>query len=159
MANNEARQDLDGQKMRDIGRVLGFFSAYSELQTGLATYHPEYDVTALCSPRALNDPKLLKRSKEDPDPHAFYLRENDCYSFYTDGWNEGHIQGIQAYESQDLAPIGEIARLAGRLAPFYTTYTTAENDARDCKVSGDARACFIINWRKTGGDKRKRKGI
>jgi hypothetical protein len=81
MAKNEARQDLDRQKMRDIGRVLGFFSAYSELQTGVATYHASYDAASLCNPKALNDPKLLKSSKVDPDPHAIYLNEKDCYTF------------------------------------------------------------------------------
>ena len=134
MANNEARQDLDRQKMRDIGRVLGFFSAYSELQTGMATYHAEYDATSLCNPKSLSDPKLLKRQKEGLDPRAIYLKENDCHSLYTEGWNEGHTQGTQAHETRNLELIGEIARLAGRLAPFYTAYTTAENDARDCKV-------------------------
>jgi hypothetical protein len=159
MANNEARQDLDGQKMRDIGRILGFFSAYSELQTGTATYHAEYDVVSLCGPKALRNPKLLKRSKEDPDPHALYLKENDCHTFYTEGWNEGHTQGMQAHANHDLELIGEIARLAGRLASFYTAYTTAENDARDCRVLGEVRAHFIVNWRQTGGDRRRRKGI
>jgi len=159
MANNEARQDLDRQKMRDIGRVLGFFSAYSELQTGMATYHAEYDATSLCNPKSLSDPKLLKRQKEGLDPRAIYLKENDCHSLYTEGWNEGHTQGTQAHETRNLELIGEIARLAGRLAPFYTAYTTAENDARDCKVLGEVRAHFIINWRQTGGDKRRRKGV
>jgi hypothetical protein len=159
MANNEARQDLDRQKMRDIGRVLGFFSAYSEAQTGMATYHADYDAASLCDPKVLRDPKLLKRPKEDLDPHAIYLKENDCHSLYAQGWNEGHTQGTQAYENSNLELIGEIARLAGRLAPFYTAYTTAENDARDCKVLGEARTHFIVNWRQTGGDKRRRKGI
>jgi hypothetical protein len=159
MADNEARQDLDRQKMRDIGRVLGFFSAYSELQTGMATYHAEYDATSLCNPKSLSDPKLLKRQKEGLDPRAIYLKENDCHSLYTEGWNEGHTQGTQAHETRNLELIGEIARLAGRLAPFYTAYTTAENDARDCKVLGEVRAHFIINWRQTGGDKRRRKGV
>jgi hypothetical protein len=159
MANNEARQDLDRQKMRDIGRVLGFFSAYSELQTGMATYHAEYDAASLCDPKSLSDPKLLKRQKEGLDPRAIYLKENDCHSLYTEGWNEGHTQGTQAHETRNLELIGEIARLAGRLAPFYTAYTTAENDARDCKVLGEVRAHFIINWRQTGGDKRRRKGV
>jgi hypothetical protein len=159
MANNEARQDLDRQKMRDIGRVRGFFSTYSELQTGMATHHPEYEATSLCNPKSLSNPKLLKRSKEYLDPHAFYLEENDCHSLYTEGWNEGHKQGTQAYETGDLDLIGEIARLAGRLAPFYTAYTTAENDARDCKVVGEVRTHFIVNWRQTGGDRRKRKGV
>jgi hypothetical protein len=159
MVNNEARQDLDRQKMKDIGRVLGFFSAYSELQTGIATYHAEYDVASLCDPKSLGDPKLLKRAKEHLDPHAIYLKENDCHDLYTEGWNEGHTQGNQAYETRDLELIGEIARLAGRLAPFYTTYTTAENDARDCKVLGEARTHFITNWRQTGGDRRRRKGV
>jgi hypothetical protein len=159
MANNEARQDLDRQKMRDIGRVLGFFSAYSELQTGMATYHAEYDAASLCDTKALGNPKLLKKSQDYLDPHTIYLKEDDCHSLYTEGWNEGHTQGAQAYETGDLGLIGEIARLAGRLAPFYTAYTTAENDARDCKVFGEVRTHFIINWRQTGGDKRKRKGI
>lgn len=159
MANNEARQDLDGQKMRDVGRVLGFFSAYSELQTGMATYHAEYDVATMCDPKKLSDPKLLKRSKEVPDPHTIYLKEVDCHSLYTDGWNEGRLEGNQAYESGDLELIGQIARLAGKLAPFYSAYTTAENDARDCKLEGEMRAHFITNWRQAGGDKRKRKGI
>jgi len=159
MVNNETRQDLEKQKMRDIGRVLGFFSAYSELQAGRATYHAEYDVTSLCHPKALGDPKMLKRSKEALDPHTIYLTETDCHSLYREGWNEGHTQGAQAYETRDMELIGEIARLAGRLAPFYTTYTTAENDARDCQVFGELRTHFIINWRQTGGDRRKRKGI
>lgn len=159
MAMNQARQELDRQKMRDIGRVLGFFSAYSELQTGSATYRAEYDVASLCGPRALSNPKLLKRSKEEPDPHAIYLKEDDCHSLYTEGWNEGHSQGRHAYETCNLELIGEIARLAGRVAPFYTAYTTAENDARDCKVFGEVRAHFIVNWRQTGGDRRRRKGI
>ena len=159
MANNEARQDLDRQKMRDIGRVLGFFSAYSESQTGIATYHAEYDAAYLCDPKVLSDPKLLKRPKQDLDPHVIYLKENDCHSLYTEGWNEGHAQGTQASETSDLELIGEIANLAGRLAPFYTAYTTAENDARDCKVFGEVRTHFIVNWRQTGGDRRRRKGI
>ena len=159
MLHNEARQDLDRQTMRDIGRVLGFFNAYSELQTGIATYHAEYDAASLCNPKALGDPKLLKRRIEELDPHVLYLQEKDCHSLYAEGWDEGHTQGIQAYETLDLELIGEIARLAGRLAPFYTAYTTAENDARDCKVSGAARIHFIANWRQTGGDRRKRKGI
>jgi len=159
MVNNEARQDLDRQKMRDVGRVLGFFNAYSELQTGMATYHAEYEVASLCDPKVLSDPKLLKRSKEDLDPHAHYLQENDCHALYTEGWNEGHIEGTQAYATHDLELIGQIARLAGRLAPFYTAYTTAENDARDCKVFGEVRTHFIVNWRRTGGDRRRRKGI
>ena len=145
--------------MRDIGRVLGFFSAYSELQTGIATYHAEFDAGFLCDPKALGNPKLLKKSQEYLDPHTIYLQEDDCHSLYAEGWQEGHTQGAQAYETGDLELIGEVARLAGRLAPFYTTYTTAENDARDCKVSGELRAHFIANWRQTGGDKRKRKGI
>jgi hypothetical protein len=159
MAKNEARQDLDRQRMRDIGRVLGFFSAYSESQTGMATYRPEYDAASLCDPKALSNPKLLKGSKEDLDPYAIYLKENDCHTLYAEGWNKGRAQGKQAYETCDLELIGEIARLAGRLAPFYTAYTTAENDARDCKVFGEVRAHFIVNWRQTGGDRRKRKGI
>jgi hypothetical protein len=145
--------------MRDIGRLLGFFSAYSELQTGMAMYHAEYDVASLCNPKVLGDPRLLKRTKEDLDTHALYLEENDCRTLYTEGWNEGRAQGAQAFETGDLELIGEIARLAGRLAPFYTTYTTAENDARDCQVVGEARTHFIINWRQTGGDRRRRKGI
>jgi hypothetical protein len=159
MAKNEARQDQDRQKMRDIGRVLGFFSAYSELQTGMAMYHIGYDMESLCNPKVLGEPKLLKRTKEDLDPRALYLEENDCQTLYTEGWNEGHSQGVRAHETQDLEIIGEIARLAGCLAPFYTTYTTAENDARDCQVVGEARTHFIANWRQTGGDKRRRKGI
>jgi len=159
MVENETRRDLDRQKMRDIGRVLGFFNAYSELQTGMATYHTEYEVASLCDPKVLGDPRLLKRSKEDLDPRAIYLKEDDCHTLYTEGWNEGHAQGTQAYETHNLGLVGEIARLAGRLAPFYTTYTTAENDARDCKVSGEVRTHFIVNWRQTGGDKRRRKGI
>jgi hypothetical protein len=159
VANSEARQELDRLKMRDVGRVLGFFSAYSELQTGMATYHAEYDVAMLCDPKRLSDPKLLKRSKEEPDPRGIYLKENDCQATYLEGWNEGHLQGAQAYETRDLELIGQIARLAGRIAPFYSAYTTAENDARDCKVYGEIRTHFIINWRQTGGDKRKRKGI
>jgi hypothetical protein len=159
MATSETRQDQDKQKMRDVGQVLGFFSAYSELQTGMATYHAEYDVATLCDPKVLTDPKLLKRSKEELDPHAVYLKANDCHDLYTEGWQEGHLQGTQAYETGDLELIGQIARLAGRIAPFYTAYTTAENDARDCKVFGELRTHFIANWRQTGGDKRKRKGI
>jgi len=159
MANNEARQDLDRQKMRDIGRVLGFFSAYSELQTGMATYHARYDAASLCDSKVLGNPKLLKKSQDYLDPHTLYLKEDDCHALYAEGWDEGHTQGTQAYETGDLELIGGIARLAGRLAPFYTAYTTAENDARDCKVFGEIRTHFIINWRQTGGDKRKRKGI
>jgi hypothetical protein len=159
MVNNEARQDLDRQKVREVGRVLGFFNAYSELQTGIATYHTEYDVASLCDPSRLSDPKRLKRSKAELDPHAIYLNEHDCHAIYTEGWDEGHAQGAQAYATRDLELIGQIARLAGRLAPFYTTSTTAENDARDCKVFGEVRTHFIINWRQTGGDRRKRKGI
>jgi hypothetical protein len=159
MANNEARQDLDRQKMRDIGRVLGFFSAYSESQTGMATYQARYDAASLCDPKALGNPKLLKKSQDYLDSHTLYLKEDDCHALYVEGWDEGHIQGTQAYETGDLELIGEIARLAGRLAPFYTTYTTAENDARDCKVFGEVRTHFIMNWRQTGGDRRKRKGI
>ena len=63
MANNEARHDLDRQKMRDVGRVLGFFSAYSDLQTGIATYHAEYDVASLCDPKALSDPSCLRNRR------------------------------------------------------------------------------------------------
>jgi hypothetical protein len=159
MENRDIRQNLDRQKMKDIGRVLGFFNAYSELQTGIATYHDTYDVASLCDPKSLSDPKLLKKLKEPIDPHAIYLKEDDCRCVYAEGWSEGHAEGIQAHESHSLELIGEIARLAGRLAPFYTTYTTAENDARDCKVVGEVRTYFITNWRKTGGDKRKRKGI
>lgn len=159
MAKNEARQELDRQKMRDIGRVLVFFSAYSELQTGFATYHAEYDAATLCASKALGNPKLLGRSQDDLDPHTLYLKEDDCHSLYGEGWDEGHAQGARAYETGDMELIGEIARLAGCLAPFYTAYTTAENDARDCKVSGEARTHFITNWRQTGGDRRKRKGI
>jgi hypothetical protein len=158
MTKHETRLDLDRQKMRDIGRVLGFFNAYSEYQTGIATYS-NHDVASVCNPRSLGDPRLLKRQTEDIDPHLIYLQENDCRSLYTEGWNEGRAQGSQAYESGDLEVIGEIARLAGGLAPFYTTYTTAENDARDCHVIGEARTHFIMNLRQTGGDKRKRKGI
>lgn len=145
--------------MRDIGRVLGFFSAYSELQTGFATYHAEYEAASLCDPKALGNPKLLRRSQDDLDPHILYLKEDDCHSLYREGWNEGHAQGARAYETGDLELIGEIARLAGHLAPFYTAYTTAENDARDCRVFGEVRTHFITNWRQTGGDRRKRKGI
>jgi hypothetical protein len=159
MAKNVARQDLDRQKMREIGRVLGFFSAYSELQTGIATYHMEYDAASLCNPKVLGDPRLLKKSEGYLDPHALYLKEDDCHTLYIEGWNEGHAQGVQAYETDNLELIGEIARLAGRLAPFYTAYTTAENDARDCKVAGEARIHFIVNWRQTGGDRRRRKGV
>lgn len=159
MAKNETRQEQDRQKMREIGRVLGFFSAYSECQTGWATYHPEFDAESLCNAKSLGDPRLLKRQKEDLDPHLIYLQENDCRSLYAEGWNEGRDQGFQAYETGDLELIGEIARLAGRLAPFYTTYTTAENDARDCQVVGEIRTHFITNWRQTGGDRRKRKGV
>jgi hypothetical protein len=125
----------------------------------MATYHAEYDAASLCDTKALGNPKLLKKSQDYLDPHTIYLKEDDCHSLYTEGWNEGHTQGAQAYETGDLGLIGEIARLAGRLAPFYTAYTTAENDARDCKVFGEIRTHFIINWRQTGGDKRKRKGI
>jgi hypothetical protein len=159
MIKNVARQDQEKQKMRDIGRMSGFFSAYSALQTGITPYHAKYAITSVCDPKALSDPKLLKRSKEDFDPHAIYLEENDCQDLYTEGWNEGHSQGVRAYETRDLELIGEIARLAGRLAPFYTSYTTAENDARDCQVIGEAHTHFIMNWRQTGGDRRRRKGI
>jgi len=88
MADNETRHDLDRQKMRDIGRVLGFFSAYSELQTGMATYHTEYDASCLCDPKALGNPKQLKKSQGYLDPHTIYLKEDDCHTLYTEGWNE-----------------------------------------------------------------------
>jgi hypothetical protein len=159
MINNEKRADLDKQKMRDIGLLLGFFSAYSELQTGMATYHLEYDVATLCDPNVLGDTRLLKRTKEDLEPHVLYLKADDCQNLYAEGWREGHAQGTRAHETHDLELIGEIARLAGRLAPFYTKYTTAENDARDCKLVGEERVHFITNWRQTGGDKRRKKGI
>ncbi|GAC1655900.1 MAG: hypothetical protein NVS4B12_28420 [Ktedonobacteraceae bacterium] len=159
MIHNEARQNLDREKMRGIGRVLGFFSAYSELQTGMATDRAEYDAAFLCDPKALGNPKLLRKSQDALDPHTIYLKEDDCHSLYAEGWKEGKIQGARAYETGDLELIGEIARVAGRLALFYTTSTTAENDARDCKVFGERRTHFIINWRQTGGDRRKRKGI
>ena len=156
---NETRQNLDIQKMKDTGRVTGFFNAYSELETGVATYLTENDAGSLCDPRALSDPKLLKRSKDDLDPHTLYLKEEDCRSHYSEGWNEGHALGIQAHETQNLELIGDIARLAGKVASFSTAHKTAENDARDCKVSGETRTHFITNWRQTGGDKRKIKGI
>jgi hypothetical protein len=168
MAINETRLELDKQKMKDVGRVLGFFNAYSELQTGTATYHTDYDPAFVCDPKEFGDarllkefgdPRLLKRTKEELDPHTIYLGEEDCHSLYTEGWNEGHMQGKQAYETHNLELIGEIARLAGRLAPLYMVHPTAENDARDCKVSGEIRTYFITNWRQTGGDKRRRKGI
>jgi hypothetical protein len=159
MINEEKRADLDRQRMRDIGLLLGFFAAYSALQTGMATYHSEYEMATLCDPNVLGDTRLLKRTKEPLEPHVLYLNEGDCNSLYTEGWNEGHAQGTLAYKTQDLELIGNIARLAGRLAPFYATHTTAENDARDCRVLGDARTHFITNWRQTGGDKRRRKGI
>jgi hypothetical protein len=157
--NSDKRHGMDRQKMWNVGRIRGFFNAYSELQTGIATQYEQYDAETLCDPKALSNPKLLKSLKETADPHAIYLREDDCQMLYKEGWNEGHTEGVRAYETGDLELIGEIARLAGSLASFYTTYTTAENDARDCKVSSEIRAHFIINWRKTGGDKRKRKGV
>ena len=66
MVENEIRRDLDRQKMRDIGRVLGFFSAYSELQTGMATYHAEYEAASLCDAKVLGDPRLLERLRRQP---------------------------------------------------------------------------------------------
>jgi hypothetical protein len=156
---NNTRQNLDSQKMKDTGRVLGFFNAYSKLQTGEATYRTEQDASSFCDPKVLGNPKLLKRSHEDLDPHVLYLKEEDCRSLYTEGWEEGYVQGTQAYETQSLELIGDIAHLAGSVASFHSTYTTAESDARDCKVVGEARTHFIANWRKTGGDKRKVKGI
>jgi hypothetical protein len=156
---NDTRHNSDRQKMKDTGRVLGFFNAYSELQTGEATYRTDLDAGSVCDPQTLSDPKLLKRSQEDLDPHTLYLKEDDCRSLYTEGWNEGHAQGMQAYETHSLELVGDIARLAGSIASSRTPHKTAENDARDCKVTGEIRTHFIANWRQTGGDKRKVKGI
>ncbi len=145
--------------MKDSGYVLGFFNAYSKLQTGVATYHTEPEAGALCEPKALSNPKLLNRSEENLEPGTLYLKEEDCRSLYSEGWKEGHADGTLAYASQSLEVIGAIARLAGTVASFHTAYTTAENDARACKVTGELRTHFITNWRQTGGDKRKVKGI
>jgi hypothetical protein len=139
--------------MRDIGRVLGFFNAYSKLQTGSATYHSRYSAASLCSS------KFLKKSKDALDSEAPALQEDDCRCLYMEGWSVGQKQGMLAFETHDLDVIGEIARLAGQVAPFYTDYTTAENDARDCRVRDEVRTHFITNWRETGGDKRKQVGV
>lgn len=153
MTDNDARQNLDKQKVRDIGRVLGFFNAYSKLQIGTSTSHSKYSATFLYNPR------LLKKSKEAPDSQTTSLKEDDCRCLYLEGWNEGQKLGVQAHETCDLEVIGEIARLAGQVAPFYTDYTTAENDARDCRIRGEMRTHFIANWRETGGDRRKQQGV
>jgi hypothetical protein len=157
MLDDDTRKNLDRQKMKDTGHVLGFFNAYSKLQTGVASYRAKQDAGAFCDPKALTNPKL-RQAPEDLDPRILDLKEEDCRCLYTEGWNEGHAQGTQAYETQSLELIGDIARLAGDVASFHS-YTTAENDARDCKVIGEIRTHFIANWRQTGGDKRKVKGI
>ncbi len=153
MINEDVRQTLNKQTMRDIGHVLGFFSAYSKLQAGTATYHSRYSAASLCSP------KFLKKSVDALDPEAPSLQEEDCRGLYMEGWSVGQKQGVLAFETQDLEMIGAIARLAGQVAPFYTDYTTAENDARDCRVRDEVRTHFIANWRETGGDKRKQVGV
>lgn len=159
MANTAARQSLEEQKMRDIGRMFGFFSAYSQLQTGTTAFYSKYGIASICNPRNLSDPRSFPQTKEDRNPQVIYLKEDDCRCLYMEGWNEGKRQGTLAYETGDLDMIGEIARLAGRVAPFYTDYTTAENDARTCKVLGETRIHFITSWRETGGDRRKQKGV
>ena len=159
MGENDARQSLDKQKMRDIGRVFGFFNAYAKLQTGTASSYFKYGVASLCNPKNLSDPHSFSQAKEDRNPPVLYLKEDDCRCFYMEGWNEGQKQGTLAHETRDLDMIGEIARLAGRVAPFYTDYTTAENDARTCKILGEMRTHFITSWRETGGDRRKQKGV
>jgi hypothetical protein len=153
MINEDTRQTLNEQTMKDIGRVLGFFNAYSKLQTGTAAYHSRYSAASLCSP------KFLKKSKDALDPQSSALEEEDCRCLYMDGWNVGQKQGTLAFETQNLDMIGEIARLAGLVAPFYTDYTTAENDARDCRVRDEVRTHFITQWRETGGDRRKQAGV
>src|SRR5437879_5211609 len=133
MINTDIRHSLDKQKMRDIGRVFGFFNAYSKLQTGTVPSYSKYSVASLCNPKNLSDPRSFPQAKDDLNPQVIYLKEEDCRCLYMQGWNEGQRQGTLAYETRDLDVIGEIARLAGRVAPFYTNYTTAENDARTCK--------------------------
>ncbi len=139
--------------------MLGFFNTYSKLQTGTAASYSKYSVASLCNSKNLGDPRSFSQAEEDRNPRVIYLKEDDCRCLYTEGWDEGKRQGTLAYETGDPDVIGEIARLAGRIAPFYTDYTTAENDARACKVLGEMRTHFITSWRETGGDRRKQKGV
>lgn len=159
MGNTDARRSLDEQKMRNIGRVFGFFSAYANLQTGTATFYSKYGRASLGNSKNLSYPRSFSRAKEDPHSQILSLKEDACRCLYIEGWNEGQKQGTLAYETGDPDMIGAIARLAGQIAPFYTDYTTAENDARTCKVLGEMRTHFITNWRETGGDRRKQKGV
>jgi hypothetical protein len=136
------------EQIYSCGVVAGFLKSY-----------------AACVAQATHERTPLRY---DDDPWWFYLYRPDWAAdgegavLFAEGLQEGLAKGRYAFETRDLALIASIGRMAGwttRRHPRNGTPVYAERDAADGRLTGEAWRHFVTNWRQTGGDRRRIKGI
>ena len=79
-----------------------------------------------------------------------------------EGWEIGKTQAEHAFETADLSvleTIGDLAAWTTRRPPRSYYRITAERDAADGGLAGEVWWHFITAWRRTGGDRRRIKGV
>ena len=82
--------------------------------------------------------------------------------YILEGWEMGKTQAELAFETADLTlfeTIGNLAAWTTRRPPRSYYRITAERDAADGGLAGEAWRHFITSWRRAGGDRRRIKGV
>ena len=84
------------------------------------------------------------------------------YQLFLEGWKIGQSQAELAFETADLSmieAIGDLAAWTTRRPPRSYYRITAEQDAADGGLQGEAWRHFITSWRRAGRDRRRIKGV
>jgi hypothetical protein len=169
---------------RNCGQVLAFLSTHAALCTGTKELDANGEFTLYCTycPRLQEleevsfDQEIDEESEEEEDEeepedmlsvlddplHTYCAQHCEQYTLFMAGWKAGQAQARQAFETKDLALIEEIGHLAGltsKRPPRNMSGITAEQDAVDGELHGEALRRFIASWRQTGGDRRRVKGV
>lgn len=141
------------------GRVYAFFATSMTLngdegKLGIGNDHPDMCVALMECPASCPPPDTSSQ-------HPCHL-QCEMRRLFHEGWQQGADLARQAFATGDLEIIKAIGRDAGftsrRFPRKYARYY-AEREGADLQLHGEALQQFILAWRETGGDRRRRKGV
>jgi hypothetical protein len=136
------------EQAHGCGLVAGFLKSY-----------------AACVAQATQESAPQSYDDDDDWPYLYqpdWATNGEGAALFTAGVQEGLAKGRQAFETGDLTLIASVGRIAGwttKRHPRNERWVYAERDAANGRFSGEAWRHFVMNWRQTGGDRRRIKGV
>ena len=143
------------------GRVYAFLATHAQRsggEKGFGDDDPAFLLTLMECPHS------CRRRTAPFEEGSLHPCRQQCEmkQLFLDGWRQGEAQAHHIYETGDLLMIEDIGRAAGftsRRPPRNYSRHYAEQDGFDAHLHGEALKRFLLAWRETGGDRRRRKGV